>query len=194
LAKGYTTPDLIFAGFNMSGPLPCFKEDSKILCLVDGVEKELRVQDIRNGVLVKTELNGYVPVCMIGTSKMNNPENQNRFADRLYLCSKDKYPELNEDLVITGCHAILVDDFKEGQREKTMERFGRVFITGQKYRLIACIDERAAPYCVEGEFNIYHIALENDNYYSNFGIYANGLLVESCSKRYLKELSNMTLL
>jgi hypothetical protein len=194
LAKGYTTPDLIFAGFNMSGPLPCFKEDSKILCLVDGIEKELRVQDIRNGVLVKTELNGYVPVCMIGTSKMNNPENQNRFADRLYLCSKDKYPELNEDLVITGCHAILVDDFKEGQREKTMERFGRVFITGQKYRLIACIDERAAPYCVEGEFNIYHIALENDNYYSNFGIYANGLLVESCSKRYLKELSNMTLL
>ena len=25
----------------------------------------------------------------------------------------------------------------------------------------------------------------------NYGIYANGLLVETCSKRYLKELSNM---
>ena len=25
-------------------------------------------------------------------------------------------------------------------------------------------------------------------------IYANGLLVESCSKRYLKEISNMTLI
>ena len=37
-------------------------------------------------------------------------------------------------------------------------------------------------------------ALENDNYYMNYGIYANGLLVETCSKRYLKELSNMTLI
>lgn len=194
LAQGYTTPQLIYAGFNLSAPLPCFKEDSKILCLVDGVEKEMLVQDIRNGVLVKTSLKGYLPVCMIGTSKINNPDNQDRFVDRLYLCSKDKYPELNEDLVITGCHAILVDDFKEGQREKTMEQFGRIFITDQKYRLIACIDDRATPYGVEGKFNIYHIALENENYYSNYGIYANGLLVESCSKRYLKELSNMRLL
>jgi len=40
---------------------------------------------------------------------------------------------------------------------------------------------------------IYHLALENENYFSNYGIYANGLLVESCSKRYLKELSGMEL-
>jgi hypothetical protein len=42
--------------------------------------------------------------------------------------------------------------------------------------------------------NIYHIALENDDPYMNYGIYANGLLVESCSKRYLKELSKMRIL
>jgi hypothetical protein len=41
------------------------------------------------------------------------------------------------------------------------------------------------------EVTIWHIALENDDYYMNYGIYANGLLVESCSKRYLKELSKM---
>jgi hypothetical protein len=28
----------------------------------------------------------------------------------------------------------------------------------------------------------------------NYGIYANGLLVETCSKRYLSELSNMRIL
>jgi hypothetical protein len=28
----------------------------------------------------------------------------------------------------------------------------------------------------------------------NYGVYANGLLVESCSKRYLTELSNMRIL
>ena len=33
-----------------------------------------------------------------------------------------------------------------------------------------------------------------ENYYGNYGIWANGLLVETCSKRYLKELSGMALI
>jgi len=36
--------------------------------------------------------------------------------------------------------------------------------------------------------------LENENYFHNYGIWANGLLVETCSKRYLTELSNMELI
>jgi hypothetical protein len=44
------------------------------------------------------------------------------------------------------------------------------------------------------DVTIYHIALENDDYYMNYGVYANGLLVETCSKRYLKELSRMELI
>ena len=194
LTKGYSAAYLMNAGFVNVRPLPCFKEDTKILCFVDGEEKEMFVQDIRKGVLVKTRLHGYVPVDMIGKSKMYNPNNQERYTDRLYLCSRENYPDLNEDLVITGCHAILVDDFKEGQREKTVDKFGRVFVTDKKYRLIAEFDDRAIAYKYEGTFNIYHLALENESYYANYGIFANGLLVESCSKRYLKELSKMTLL
>ena len=34
-------------------------------------------------------------------------------------------------------------------------------------------------------FTIYNFALENDNYYSNYGVYANGLLVESASKNMM---------
>jgi hypothetical protein len=67
-------------------------------------------------------------------------------------------------------------------------------VTDDKYRLMAHLDNRAVPYEKEGVFNIYHIALENENNYWNYGIFANGLLVETCSKRYLKELSGMTLL
>ena len=174
--------------------LPCFKEDSKILCFIDGIEKEILVQDLKPGVLVKTLLNGYVPVDMIGNSKMFNPGNNERFTNRLYLLPQDKYPELNEDLVVTGGHSILVDEFEGDQREKTLEKFKEIYITDDKYRLIAEFDDRAAPYNVEGEFNIYHFALENDNYYYNYGVYANGLLVETCSKRYLTELSNMKIL
>lgn len=172
----------------------CFKENSKILCLVDGLEKEIFVQDIRSGVLVKTGLNGYVPVHMIGTSKLFNLGNSERITDRLYLCKKEMYPELNEDLIITGGHSILVDELKEEQKEKTLNKFKEIYVTDNKYRLIAEFDDRAVPYEVEGEFNIYHFSLENENYYYNYGIYANGLLVETCSKRYITELSNMTFL
>lgn len=193
LNKGYTQQELLDAGFT-NIPIICFNENTKISCLVNGVEKEVLVQHIRKGFLVKTSLNGYKPVDMIGTSKMFNPGNNERILERLYVCSKDKYPELTEDLIITGCHAILVDNLTQKQREETIKEFGRVFATDKKYRLIAKLDERSKPYNHVGQHNIYHIALENENYYSNYGIFANGLLVESCSKRYLKELSKMTLL
>lgn len=172
----------------------CFKENSKILCLIDGIEKEMLIQDIRPGVLVKTLLNGYVPVHMIGTSKLFNPANSERFTDRLYLCTTEMYPELNEDLIITGGHSILVDKLKGDQEKKIINKFKKIYITNNKYRLVAEFDDRAVPYNEEGEFNIYHFSLENKNYYSNYGIYANGLLVETCSKRYLTEFSNMTFL
>ena len=58
---------------------------------------------------------------------------------------------------------------------------------------MACIDTRAEPFADEADYQIWHIALENTEYYQNYGIWANGLLVETCSKRYLKELSGMTL-
>jgi hypothetical protein len=131
---------------------------------------------------------------MIGKSVMYNRSDEKRIKDQLYVCKKEDYPELTEDLIITGCHSILVSDITENQREEIIKQFKKIYVTGEKYRLMACIDERAKVYPKQGYHTIYHLALENENYYHNYGIYANGLLVESCSKRYLKELSNMTLI
>jgi hypothetical protein len=193
--QGYTYNNLVAAGFtNVPLRAICFNEDTKILCLVDGEEKELLVQNIRNGVLVKTLHSGYKPVCMIGTSVIYNPGTDERIKDRLFICKKEKYPELNEDLIITGCHSILVDNITAEQREQTMIQMNDIYVTEGKYRLNANLDDRAEPYNSAGNFNIYHIALENEFYVKNYGVYANGLLVETCSKRILKEMSNMTLL
>ena len=98
-----------------------------------------------------------------------------------------------EDLVLTGCHSILVKEFKGEEKERTIELLGEVYITEDRYRLPVCLDERASVYEPAGTYTIYHVALENDDYYMNYGIYANGLLVESCSKRYLIEISEMEL-
>ena len=75
-----------------------------------------------------------------------------------------------------------------------MEDFGRIFMTDDKIRLMTFLDEKASVYEVPGTYTIYHLALENGDYYGNYGIYANGLLVESCSKRYLLEHSGMEMI
>ena len=172
-------------------PLVCFKEDSQILTK-NGYRY---IQDLRKGDLIKTVLHNYVPIAMIGKRDIYHPGKKERIKDQLYKCTGEKYPEVFEDLVITGCHSILVDQFEsQEQKEKTIEVNKNIYVTDGKYRLPACVDNRASAYEKLGNYTIYHMALENPDYYMNYGIYANGLLVETCSKRYLKELSNMTLI
>jgi hypothetical protein len=140
-------------------------------------------------------MNGYLKVYMIGKKTIRSYANDDRIKNRLYKCTKEKYPEIvGEDLILTGWHSILVDYLNDEQKEKTIQEIKHLYITDKKYRLFAFLDPRAETYQVEGELPIYHIALEHNDYYMNYGVYANGLLVESCSKRYLKELSGMTLI
>jgi hypothetical protein len=178
----------------LSGFVICFKEDSKILVLQDGVETYVPIQSLQKGNLVKTSRDGYKAIWAIGYSTLSNPGTDERIKDRLYRCSKENYPEVTEDLYITGCHSILVDELTDIQRKEIQDQFKKIYVTDQKYRLPACIDTRAVPYQEEGIFKIWHLALEHTDYFMNYGIYANGLLVETTSKRFLKELSKMTLL
>ena len=131
---------------------------------------------------------------MIGKREIYHPASKERMKDQLYQCSPSEYPELFEPLVITGCHSVLVDWLTQEQGEKTTEDFGRIFMTDDKIRLMTFLDEKASVYEVPGSYTIYHFALENEDYYGNYGIYANGLLVESCSKRFMKESSTMILI
>ena len=102
---------------------------------------------------------------------------------------------MTEDLIITGAHSILVTAFKDKEEEqRAIEINHGLYVTDGKGRLPAAADERTTVYETEGTYAIYHLALEHTDYYMNYGIYANGLLVETCSKRYLRELSNMALL
>jgi len=145
--------------------------------------------------MIQTCKHGFKSISIIGKKEIFHQAIEERIKDQLYQCSQSEYPEIFEPLIITGCHSILVDNFaSEEQKNKSIEVNTRVFVTDNKYRLPACVDERASVYEHPGTYTIYHLALENDNYYMNYGIYANGLLVETCSKRYLTELSNMTLI
>lgn len=170
---------------------PCFKEGSKILT----DKGYIPIQDLRKEYLVKTLKHGFLPIESIGKRELQHTCCKERIKAQLYQCSNDAYPEVFEPLILTGCHSILVDDFtSDKQREQTFQLLGDIYITDNKYRLPACADHRASVYEKPGTYTIYHLALENDDYYMNYGIYANGLLVETCSKRYIKELSGMELI
>jgi len=174
---------------------PCFLDGTTILCQVDGEEKYIPVEDMRNGTLVKTSRDGFKKVVAIGKGVLENPDNDERTENRLYKCTPAKYPELTENLYITGCHSILVNTITDKQKEDTIKHLGKIFITDKKFRLIACVDERAEPWNSSGCYTIWHFALENADDGMNYGVYANGgLLVETCAIRTLKTKSNMTLI
>jgi hypothetical protein len=191
----YVNGDVLISdgSYNLYPAAPCFLEGSTILCEVDGVERYVPVEQLTKGMQVKTRLNGYKPVVLVGKGTIQNPGTDERLEQRLYRCSPSRYPELTEDLYITGCHSILEYPITEQQKEDTIKHLGRLFVTDKKYRLMACVDERAEPWNSQGTYTIWHFALEHEDESMNYGVYANGgLLVETCCIRTLKNKSNMT--
>jgi len=172
----------------------CFLEGTTVLCFSEGKEQYVPVEKLRKGTLVKTLRDGYKRVELVAKEEMVNPGTDERIEQRLYKCSTSRYPELTSDLYITGCHSILVNTITDDERAKLVKHLDRVFVTDRKYRLIACVDERAEPWNSEGTYTVWHFALEHENIKMNYGVFVNGgLLVESCSKHVLKNKSDMAL-
>lgn len=175
----------------------CFLEGTKILYWNKSTncEEYITIENLRKGMEVKTALNGYLKIEEIGRSTVHNFIKHKGNKDGLYKLPKDSFPELFEDLYMTGAHAKLVDNFtNDKQKNDVLELYGNIYITGNKYRLPICLSDEAEPFNEEAEFNIWHFALENGDYYGNYGVYANGLLVESTSIRYMKEIFDGELL
>jgi hypothetical protein len=197
--RGYNIGGDVFPGsstavIHLYPSLPCFLEGTTVLCEVDGTPVYLPIETIKPGTLVKTSLNGYKKVDSIGSGQYYNSGSGERIENSLYKCSTVNYPELKQDLFITGCHSLLVDKLTEEQREGIIKTVGKIFVTDKKYRLMASVDERAEPWNSEGNHSIWNLALENDDPKMNYGIYVNGgLLVETCSINTLRNKSNLTL-
>ena len=146
------------------------------------------IEDLKSGDLVHTLRHGLVPVHGIGSKKIHNRASETRIKNQLYLLSKSVYPELTDNLVITGAHSLLVTEIPKDQVKATKDLLGDILVTEGKYRLPACLDQRAVVYPEQGEFTVYHICLDNENANSNYGIFANGgLSVESCCRLHFEK-------
>jgi hypothetical protein len=190
---GTTYEYRFYPQWNPAGPVICFREGSTILSHENGEDVYKPVETLRPGTLVKTLRDGYLPISVIGHSQIYNPANAQRSKNRLYKLSPAKYPELTSDLYLTGCHSVLVDALTAPQKEDIREDYNAVFVTDKKFRLPAYLDDRAEPFAEEGNFTIWHFALEGEDVRKNHGVYANGLLVESSFRKHVESRGGMTL-
>ena len=151
-----------------------------------------RIHQLRKGDLIKTLEHGYKPIDRIGKRSIyHDPTNDNP-SRSVYICYKDTYPELFEDLTLIGNHSILVHHFiSKEERDKTIKVNGDIYVTENKYRLPVSADCRSSIYESEGIYTIYYFSLESKDDYINYGMYANGLLVETHSNQYLSGFTDI---
>jgi hypothetical protein len=164
----------------------CYTENTLITCFINGEEVEVKIQDIKVGMLVKTYNEGYVPVSRIGKLMIRN-------SDDVF---NGLYKMKNNDLIVAGGHSILVDKLPLFINETNVPSFAKKGISfykcnhkiQDKYLLLACDSDLFEPMIDNELYNVYHIVLESNNNNKNYGIYANGILSESTSlKNFIKK-------
>jgi hypothetical protein len=107
----------------------------------------------------------------------------------MYVLKKTEENGLLDDLIVTGGHSILVDEITDEEEEKQIQLDFKHQIDG-KLLLLSAFSSLFKPITEKGKkFNWYHFCLEPDNYNERFGVYANGVLVETPSETFLKQFA-----
>lgn len=170
----------IITNTSFSINVQCFLKGTKILCMIDGNEKYICIENIKPNDLVKTYKYGFIPVENIGYSIMQNSIEFN--LNKLFKIKKIYNSELIEDLYVSGKHSKLVDVLTENQKEKTLTIWSKLSKIDDKYLLMACFDEKFIDVRDENKYEMYQIILKSNNPNKQFGIWSNGILTESMSK------------
>jgi len=168
----------------------CFNEGTYILCLnKDFQEEYVLINDLRRGHVVKTYKHGYRKIEMVGKCPLVN--DPNKHSSCMYKMIRNDHNGLIEDLTVTGGHAILVNNI-EPYREENERLMGACQKIDDKFLLVAA----ASPDFVKLEntdnYTYYHFILENNgNDDERFGVWSNGILTETPSKRQFLQNNNL---
>jgi hypothetical protein len=173
----------------------CFKEGTKILCFINNKELYFPIEKIQKENFIKVYNNGiyeYKQVKIIIKNKLLN--SCKKTVNKLFKMSKLKNPLLFEDLYITGSHALLYDKISEKEFQQ-MQLLSKHYPGYQnklfdKYKLIAYYDLGCEEINDTEIYDIYHLVIENENRNGSYGIYANGILVESTDEAGISRFEN----
>jgi hypothetical protein len=154
--------------------IPCYEKNTKILCLKNDKEEYITISDLKKGDLVKTYKHGFKKIELIDSRNILGNNTASNKSNSLY---KYKYnAEGFDNLIITGGHSILLDNLtNEGHKFMIEDKYLSFAMNSDDFEQITPTPDKVQT--------VYHFALENDCDTSNYGVWANGILSESCSKK-----------
>jgi hypothetical protein len=165
----------------------CFKKGTKILCENDVY---IPIEELKINDLVKTYKQGYQKIIKIAHSRLCDYV-QSAY-NQMYTYSRESNPDLIEDLHLTGGHSLLLDtltDEESNDMKKIHWPTTEEYMVEDKFKLLACFSHKL-HISTEQNAEIYHLTLEppeNAKPSYVYGIYANGILVESCSESGMEQ-------
>jgi hypothetical protein len=192
LLYGYTTSNLINAGFNvtaisLAAAASCFNEGTKILSLKNNKEEYVSIQELRKGDIVKTYLHGYKKIDLIGKAQLRN-NISDKWKNNMFVMHKTSENNLIEDLIMTGGHSILVDELKRDDFKEERVRYYEIqknnpWTIDGKHLLLAGVSKFFKEINDNEIYTYYNFTLESDDDNDKrYGIWANGILAEIPSK------------
>ena len=157
----------------------CYVKGTKILCLIDGNEQYVKIEDLKENILVKTYLHGYKKLKILGKQSIKNCIEYKY--NKIFKLSKEKNKDLIEDLYVSGKHSILVDSLTDEQIKRINLQWTGPKTLDSKFLLLASVCEDFEDVKDENIYEIYQLILENNDNNKRYGIWANGILSESTS-------------
>lgn len=172
------------------GP-PCFGPGTQILVYDSASQQEqyVDIDTLREGQLVCTYKHGPKPVALLAKGEFLTHRLDTR---KQMFCMKANTQEgVFKDLYLTGGHGLLVDEIPERLAKRNRKfYFGDQPMIEGKYMLsVSCAGPVFVPDRTRNKLQTYYqFALREDNDIdARFGVYANGVLVETPSVSQLRE-------
>ena len=162
-----------FTVTNVSGTIPCFGEGTQILTIENEEEKYVAVEKLVEGSIVKTYKHGARKIAkIVSGSFINDPQEPKRCMYKL-----PKTDAMTDDLILTGGHAVLVDESPKGLQFKIDDKY---LSFAENNADFVKVDDRQI-------YKYFNFSMENDGDKDRrFGVWANGVLCETPSEKQLE--------
>jgi alpha-tubulin suppressor-like RCC1 family protein len=184
--------------FAIKSENPCFSEGTKILCykqlensLICILKEEYRlVQHLKIGDLVKSYLHGYRKISKIIKGEFVNNPHTNGCSNCMYRMLKTDDNGLIEDLTLTRNHGVLVEKLTENEEVKVDKN--NLLVIDNLLAIITADSDKFEKVMDTNVYKYYHFALETDGDNDRrFGVWANGILVETPSNNMMDGALNI---
>ena len=174
LSPMYSTIDVVDGLYSGTGAFPaCFLENT----IIQTENSQKYIQDLRPNDLVLTN-KGFMKVLKVVSSLGYDN-------DLFYYIPKGEF-NLEDDLVLTKYHSILIPeklnlmDFVNSKYYR--ECYDLIHKIPGYNKLHICHMKIAKPLNSQKTLRYWHLILESEDEKSDYGVFANGVLCESCSK------------